>query len=60
MGMKPYGAMSTLVVADSHLLWEIPDQWTMEEAATVPVVFGTIIYALLMVNVKCFYLKHFI
>lgn len=50
MGMVTYGAMSTLIAADSYLLWDIPDCWTMEQAATIPVVYGTVIYALILVR----------
>lgn len=31
-----------------RFLWEIPDCWTMEEAATVPVVYCTVFYALVI------------
>lgn len=48
--MVTYGAMSTLIAADSYLLWDIPDCWTMEQAATIPVVYGTVIYALILVR----------
>ncbi|XP_044764314.1 fatty acid synthase-like [Coccinella septempunctata] len=48
MGMVTHGALSTLVAADSYLLWDIPDSWTMEQAATVPAVYGTVLYALVV------------
>ncbi|KAK9875960.1 hypothetical protein WA026_011062 [Henosepilachna vigintioctopunctata] len=38
--------LPTLVYADSDLLFDIPDKWTMEEAATVPEVYATVLYAL--------------
>jgi len=34
--------MATMVMADKELLWNVPEHWTLEEAATVPVVYGTV------------------
>ncbi|XP_063924503.1 fatty acid synthase-like [Zophobas morio] len=42
--------ISSAVTLDSSLVWKIPDSWTLEDAATVPVVYSTVIYALLMVG----------
>ncbi|XP_063925092.1 fatty acid synthase-like [Zophobas morio] len=42
--------ISSHVTLDSSLVWKIPDSWTLEDAATVPVVYSTVIYALLMVG----------
>ena len=42
MGMVPYGALASVVVADGILLWDVPDHWTLEDAATVPVVYGIV------------------
>lgn len=50
MGMVPYGALSTLVTPDKNLLMRVPESWSLEEAATVPVVYGTVIYALKLVS----------
>ncbi|KAL1110578.1 hypothetical protein AAG570_008106 [Ranatra chinensis] len=47
MGMTSNGGLASIVVADKPLMWRIPDEWTLEEAATVPVVYGTVTYALL-------------
>ena len=38
--------MANILVADKYLSWIIPDKWTMEDAATVPCVYGTCYYAL--------------
>ncbi|XP_023311358.1 fatty acid synthase [Anoplophora glabripennis] len=46
MGMMTFGALSTLVLGDFSLYSEVPDSWSLEEAATVPVVYGTVVYAL--------------
>ncbi|XP_057672284.1 fatty acid synthase-like [Diorhabda carinulata] len=48
MGMVAQGAMSTLMLADEYLLFDIPDSVTLKEAATIPVVYGTVIYGLLI------------
>ena len=42
MGMVPYGALASVVVAEKNMLWDVPDHWTLEDAATVPVVYGTV------------------
>lgn len=47
MGMVSHKGMATTVSADPVLLWDVPDEWTLEEAATVPVVYATAYYALL-------------
>uniref|UniRef100_A0A8C4WRF5 Fatty acid synthase n=1 Tax=Eptatretus burgeri TaxID=7764 RepID=A0A8C4WRF5_EPTBU len=48
MGLLPARALATAVQADSRFLWEVPDTWTIEEAATVPVVYSTAYYALVV------------
>ena len=42
MGMISHGALASVVVADKNMLWDVPDHWTLEDAATVPVVYGTV------------------
>ena len=42
MGMVISGALATYIEADETLLWDCPDDWTLEEAATVPVTYGTV------------------
>ncbi|KAJ3652436.1 hypothetical protein Zmor_018400 [Zophobas morio] len=49
-GMTNNQGISSYVTSDSSLDWKIPDSWTLEDAATVPVVYSTVIYALLMVG----------
>ncbi|XP_050299399.1 fatty acid synthase-like [Anthonomus grandis grandis] len=46
MGMVVNGACSSLLKADPFVLWEVPDNWSLEDAATVPVVYSTCLYAL--------------
>lgn len=42
MGMLLSAAMATHLEPDMGLLWEVPEFWTLEEAATIPVVYGTV------------------
>ncbi|KAJ8963945.1 hypothetical protein NQ314_005276 [Rhamnusium bicolor] len=46
MGIVNTGALSTLVLVDSTLTFKVPDAWSFQEAATVPVVYLTVLYAL--------------
>ncbi|KAI1292132.1 Fatty acid synthase [Halotydeus destructor] len=49
MGMVPCkGLATTVVLRDPDFIWSIPDTWSMEEAATVPVVYSTAYYALIV------------
>ncbi|KAJ8887678.1 hypothetical protein PR048_013896, partial [Dryococelus australis] len=41
MGMVTSDAIATMIYGDPVMMWEIPDTWTLEDAATVPVVYGT-------------------
>lgn len=50
MGLVKHGALSNLVLANPQTLWDVPQNWTLEEAATVPLVYCTALYALVMVN----------
>lgn len=46
MGIISSKGMATTVVADRNFLWEVPDKWTLEQAATLPIVYATCYYAL--------------
>lgn len=48
MGIVEAQALATTVVADVRLTWPVPDHWTLEQAATVPVVYATVYYALVV------------
>ncbi|XP_065219793.1 fatty acid synthase isoform X2 [Planococcus citri] len=48
MGMIVAKTMATVIESDLRLQWKVPDAWSLEEAATVPVVYGTVLYALLI------------
>lgn len=51
MGFVSNGALSTLILAQPYFNWLVPDDWSLEDAATVPCVYGTVIYGLVMVNI---------
>lgn len=40
--------MSNIVEADRNFCWQVPDNWSLEDAATVPCVYATCYYALYM------------
>lgn len=42
MGMVKSRGLTNLLDTDPYLLWKIPEHWSLEEAATVPVVYGTV------------------
>ncbi|XP_034937434.1 fatty acid synthase [Chelonus insularis] len=46
MGMIAARGLATTVLADPGFMWEIPDKWSFEEAATIPVCYSTSYYAL--------------
>lgn len=46
MGMIRNRGMTNLAEGDRALLWAIPDVWSFEEAATIPVAYGTVYYSL--------------
>lgn len=42
MGMVAAGALATTCLADPDFLWDVPYKWSLEEAATIPVVYITV------------------
>ncbi|KYN04772.1 Fatty acid synthase [Cyphomyrmex costatus] len=46
MGIRDTDCIANVVEKDECLSWKIPDEWTFEEAVTVPCVYTTIYYAL--------------
>ncbi|KAJ8958992.1 hypothetical protein NQ317_011720 [Molorchus minor] len=48
MGTVDCGAFTTLLLADAQMCFEIPDSWSLADAATVPVVYETVIYGMLV------------
>ncbi|GMR51168.1 hypothetical protein PMAYCL1PPCAC_21363, partial [Pristionchus mayeri] len=47
MGILPAQALATSVVMDKDYAWQIPESWSLADAATVPVVYTTAYYALI-------------
>ncbi|KAL8163353.1 UNVERIFIED_CONTAM: hypothetical protein K2H54_018774 [Gekko kuhli] len=48
MGLLPAKGLATVVDSDRRFLWDVPQNWTLEEAASVPVVYATAYYALVV------------
>lgn len=48
MGLLPARGLATAVDVDKRFLWPVPEAWSLEEAATVPVVYATVYYALVV------------
>ncbi|XP_034485184.1 fatty acid synthase isoform X2 [Drosophila innubila] len=48
MSMVIKGGVASYVEKPSKLMWEIPDHWSLADAATVPVVYITVYYAFFM------------
>lgn len=42
MAMVPAKSLATTCLAQKALMWDIPDNWTMEEASTIPCVYSTV------------------
>ncbi|GFW58488.1 fatty acid synthase [Trichonephila clavipes] len=47
-GFAESRSMATSILAEPAFCFDIPDHWTLEDAATVPVVYATCYYALIM------------
>ncbi|XP_072167778.1 fatty acid synthase-like [Diadema setosum] len=48
MGLVQTNGLATSVSVENHLLFDIPPEWSLEEAATIPVVYCTAYYALVV------------
>ncbi|XP_031635247.1 fatty acid synthase-like [Contarinia nasturtii] len=48
MAMVEAKSLATTCVAQRNMMWEVPSDWTMEEASTVPCVYSTVYYALVV------------
>ncbi|XP_054286913.1 fatty acid synthase-like [Macrosteles quadrilineatus] len=48
MGMVAARGLASTVLADPGFLWEVPEKWTLEQASTIPVVYATSYYALVV------------
>ena len=47
MGLATYGALGTSVVPVKYALWKVPPSWTLEDAATIPIAYSTVILGLI-------------
>ena len=45
MGLSNGKCLASSVITDECFVWPVPDSWTLEQAATVPMVYGTVLYA---------------
>jgi fatty acid synthase len=45
MGIVVSAGLATLLRVDRNFLWDVPDPWTLEDAATVPLVYATVSYS---------------
>jgi fatty acid synthase len=50
MGVVDNRALASYVRGDSQFLWTVPESWSLEDAVTIPAVYSTVIYALLLVK----------
>ncbi|XP_073540254.1 fatty acid synthase [Phyllobates terribilis] len=48
MGLLPAKGLATVVDADQRFLWNVPEDWSLADAASVPVVYATAYYALIV------------
>uniref|UniRef100_A0A1I8BMW0 Fatty acid synthase n=1 Tax=Meloidogyne hapla TaxID=6305 RepID=A0A1I8BMW0_MELHA len=48
MGILPAQALATSVACHNDFFWEVPEEWSLQDAATVPVAYATAYYALIM------------
>ncbi|KAH6943517.1 hypothetical protein HPB50_022695 [Hyalomma asiaticum] len=48
MAMAPSRGVATVSITDPDFTWEVPESWSLEEASTIPAVYTTAYYALLM------------
>ncbi|GAB0091808.1 Fatty acid synthase [Sergentomyia squamirostris] len=48
MAMVFAKSLATTCVAMRNMLWNVPDHWTLEQASTVPCVYATVYYALVV------------
>ncbi|KAF7488070.1 Fatty acid synthase [Sarcoptes scabiei] len=48
MGMVPFKGFATTITSFEDFLWEVPEDWSLEEAASIPVVYTTAFYSLIV------------
>lgn len=52
MGLLPENALRSVVEADPDLLWPVPEHWSLEDAATVPLAYVNVFYCLVSIFTK--------
>ncbi|CAH2098689.1 unnamed protein product [Euphydryas editha] len=50
MALVKHSGIANIVEVDRSLIWCIPDEWTFEEAASIPVAYATAYFALVMIG----------
>ncbi|CAH0677167.1 unnamed protein product [Chilo suppressalis] len=50
MGLISKGALSSIITADPILTWPVPEYWSLEDAATVPLPYVHAYYCLVVMN----------
>ena len=48
MGMTPQNSIATVVASKPHALWDVPENWSLAQSATVPVAYATAYDALIV------------
>lgn len=48
MAMVQAKSLATTCVAHKNMIWSVPESWTMEQASTIPCVYSTVYYALVV------------
>lgn len=48
MALVPAKSLATTCVVKRKMIWEIPSDWTMQQAAAIPYVYSTVYYALIV------------
>lgn len=48
MGMTPQNSIATMVASKPHALWAVPENWSLAQAAAVPVAYATAYDALVV------------
>ncbi|XP_077296456.1 fatty acid synthase-like [Arctopsyche grandis] len=50
MGLVASKGLANVVKPDDYMYWPVPNDWSLEDAATIPICYGTVLYALFMVG----------
>lgn len=50
MGISLSGSLATKNIGHPVVSWDVPEEWSLEDAATVPIIYSSVVYGLTMVN----------